>query len=359
MLEYWVQGSRTERSCFTLHTSHFAPSRKRLTASLRATLPCRTKPICAWPGSTKPAGELCETKPNLGGMGHLGGLQRRVRTDPPGERAVQTKPIHPAGQRCAWYTLRKRARAEQSQFVLPDRWRAVHTVRGRPDKPNSGPGGAGVSDCGANAECVKQSQTWMGWGIWERGCCVQSGSATWPRLRNKANCQYPSKTIAKLRLTLPPRLSRAMLSNKANLSRTRRETSYGITTNVARTEQSRFALADRRCARHTPRVGPRHQTKPICAWPSGTEPAGELCETKPNLGGMGHPGEMTAACGLAQWKPECANKTPMTKVAESASGPRFQADTGDRFGRSRLLSGASNKANSRIGEEKSAVFIWV
>jgi hypothetical protein len=41
-------------------------------------------------------------------------------------------------------------------------------------------------------------------------------------MTNKANRRYASKTIAKFRLTLPPGLSRAIVSNKPNSPLTRR-----------------------------------------------------------------------------------------------------------------------------------------
>jgi hypothetical protein len=183
---------------------------------------CKTEPISR-PGAldcgVQSKRRMCETKPNLGGMGYLG--KRALRAERFGEMAESAKQsqyrsevsslkcevsssvpppgVIPAGG--GWATWRLTARAKRGQFR------------------DQGP-----CECGVKAECVKQSQTWIGWGTWERRRCVQSGSAAWRSLQNKANWRRRGRDVASrrrkiLRLyrrAMPLVRPRAILQNKAN-----------------------------------------------------------------------------------------------------------------------------------------------
>jgi hypothetical protein len=130
-----------------------------------------------------------------------------------------------------WATWRLTRRAKQSQFVPPDRWCARHTLRTR------------------------------------------------PILQNKANLTGRGTTIAKLRLTMPPRLPPRILRNKANLREVGGQGSdCANKANLRRTgraKQSQFGAGGRRLRIERPGADER------------------ICETKPILPGCGR----HRACG--------------------------------------------------------------
>ncbi len=82
--------------------------------------------------------------------------------------------------------------------------------------------------------------------------------------------------------------------------------------------------------------------------PTYEEPPGPNVQNEANLARPGQ-GRVSDA-----WK--MPNKTPTTKVRESGFDPRFWADTNGRFGRSGLLSGASNKPNLHRSDVKGKSF---
>jgi hypothetical protein len=108
-------------------------------------------------------------------------------------------------------------------------------------------------------------------------------------VRNKANCRYPSKTIGKLRLTLPPRLSRAIVSNKPNSPLT------------CRTEQSQSG---------------KEVSGLKCEVSSSTAPAVTIPTNKANFR-AGDPG--IADCGVTA---ECVKQSQCQRVGRALSPVR-------------------------------------
>jgi hypothetical protein len=150
----------------------------------------------------------CETKPNLGKFGDMGTrpVSRLGRVQWPAHCAKQSQFVLPE-RRCARHTLRLPA-ILRNKAKFQDGFQ-VGSVRQR----------SGTSDFKhhtSNSSRAKQSQTWASSEIWAKGQCrVWAGCNGRHIVRNKANLEYPSKTIAKLRLTMPPGRVRAIVWNKA------------------------------------------------------------------------------------------------------------------------------------------------
>jgi len=158
-------------------------------------------------------------------------------------------------------------------------------MRNKPNMPRDPRPGRGSH----MADCMKQSQFALSGWRWDGGRCTNDRG---PNMRNKANSGRKTRAGRPRHERLAALRARAILRNKANWAC--RTGASGDAGPNARNK------ANCRGRPSPPGAGVVCETKPITE--AGSRDRG-LCETKPNLGGMGHL-EKTSAAGRRKGRRE-------------------------------------------------------